>query len=79
MRKAGFPCRVPGCDRAFQVIDQKSLEALKAASAECAEHEVSAHGYTHVRLGDEPTFNTYQRSKAKPAAGKTRLSVPTVE
>lgn len=70
MRKAGFPCRVPGCDRAFQVVDQKSLASLQAASAACAEHEISAHGYTHVRLGDEPTFKTYQRSKSKAAAGK---------
>lgn len=70
MRKAGFPCRVPGCERAFQVMDQKSLDALKAASAACAEHEVSVHGYNHVRLGDEPSYNTYQRAKAKPAAAK---------
>jgi hypothetical protein len=70
MRKAGFPCRVIGCDRAFQVLDQRSLDALKAASAACAEHEVSVHGYHHVRLGDEPTYNSYQRAKAKPAASQ---------
>ncbi len=68
MRTAGFPCRLLGCDRAFQVVDQRSMDALKAASAARSDHEVAEHGYHHVRPADEPTYMSFQRSKAKPAA-----------
>lgn len=65
MRTAGFPCRLLGCVRAFQVVDQSSMESLKAASAARTEHEVSEHDYHHVRPADEPTYMSFQRSKAK--------------
>ena len=53
MRTGGFPCRLAGCDRAFQVLDQNSLDALKNASTARTEHEISDHGYHHVRLEEE--------------------------
>lgn len=52
MRSGGFPCRA-GCDRAFAVADQSSLEALRAASTARTEHEIAAHGYHHVPLAEE--------------------------
>jgi len=59
-----------GCGRSFQVIDQKSMDALKAASTLRSEHEVAAHSYHHVRLPDEPSYTSFQRAKPKlPAAG----------
>ncbi len=70
MRTAGFPCRRLGCELAFQVVDQRSMAALNAASALRSEHEVSAHGYHHVRIVSEPSYTPYQRSKVKPAAAK---------
>lgn len=70
MRTAGFPCRLLGCERAFQVVDQGSMESLKAASAARSEHEVSEHDYHHVRPADEPTYMSFQRGKAKPAAAR---------
>jgi len=70
MRIGGFPCRLLGCDQAFQVVDQKSMSALSAASAARSAHELSAHDYHHVRIPDEPSYNAYQRSTQKPATGK---------
>jgi len=70
MRTAGFPCRLLGCERAFQVIDQRSMDALKAASSARSDHEVNAHGYHHLRLPDEPSYTSYQRAKQKPAPPK---------
>jgi hypothetical protein len=66
MRTAGFPCRLLGCARAFQVVDQKSMVALNAASALRSEHEVSAHDYHHVRIANEPSYSPYQRPRPKP-------------
>ncbi len=48
MRRAGFPCRVTGCDLSFLVADQSSMAALTAASQERTVHEISIHGYRHV-------------------------------
>jgi hypothetical protein len=70
MRTAGFPCRRLGCDRAFQVVDQKSMSALTAASAARSAHEVSAHDYHHVRIPDAPSYSAYHRTTKRPAAGK---------
>ncbi len=71
VRSAGFPCRLSGCERTFQVTDQSSMEALAAASAARTAHETMEHGYHHVRLGDEP-HAPYFRSKVKPAEAKPR-------
>lgn len=68
MRTGGFPCRVAGCDRTFQVVDQKSMDALNAASLERSEHEIGVHGYHHVKLGEERRFVPFQRVKR--AAGR---------
>jgi len=70
MRTGGFPCRLLGCDRTFQVVDQKSMDALTAASAARSEHEVAAHSYQHVRLADERSYMSFQRAKAKQASSK---------
>lgn len=68
MRSAGFPCRLVGCDRAFAVSDQTSMEALKAASAARTAHEIQDHGYHHVRLSDErPIPYGRARPNAEPA------------
>lgn len=66
MRTAGFPCRSLGCERAFQVTDQRSMESLKAASSARSDHEVVEHRYHHVRLADEPSYMSFQRAKPKP-------------
>jgi hypothetical protein len=63
MRSGGFPCRLAGCDRAFQVMDQNSLDALKAASSERTAHEIAAHGYHHIRLDDERAYMPHARIK----------------
>ncbi len=52
MRTGGFPCRLVGCLLTFQVVDQKSMESLRAASAERTEHEIAAHDYHHVILAE---------------------------
>jgi hypothetical protein len=52
MRTGGFPCRLIGCLRTFQVFDQRSMTALHAAFAARTEHELSAHDYHHVELVD---------------------------
>jgi hypothetical protein len=71
MRSGGFPCRLGGCDRAFQVMDQNSLDALKAASAARTEHEIADHGYHHVRMDEERAFMPYVRIKQpKPEPGR---------
>lgn len=57
MRSGGFPCRLAGCDRAFPVVDQSSLDALKAASSARTEHEIKDHGYHHVRLEEERAYS----------------------
>ena len=63
MRSGGFPCRLAGCDRAFQVLDQNSLDALKTASSARTEHEIADHGYHHIRLEDERAYMPHQRIK----------------
>ncbi len=63
MRSGGFPCRLAGCDRVFQVLDQNSLDALKNASSLRTEHEISDHGYHHVRLEEERAYMPHQRIK----------------
>lgn len=69
MRTAGFPCRSLGCDRSFQVVDQRSMAALQAASTARSDHEVAAHDYHHVRLADEHSYMAYQHVRRKPAGG----------
>ena len=63
MRSGGFPCRLAGCDRCFQVMDQNSLDALKAASSERTAHEIADHDYHHVRLDDERAYMPHARIK----------------
>ncbi len=46
--KSGFPCRFGGCQIRFAVVDQSSMAALRAASAERTAHELAAHGYHHI-------------------------------
>lgn len=67
MRTGGFPCRLIGCDRSFQVIDQKSMTSLAAASTARTAHEVSDHDYHHIRLADEVSYMPHQRPKPKAA------------
>ena len=67
MRTAGFPCRLLGCDQVFTVLEQNSMEALRAASAARTEHEVASHAYHHVRLADEAWRTPYQRTTSRPA------------
>lgn len=71
MRSGGFPCRLAGCDRAFPVIDQNSLDALKAASTLRTEHEIADHGYHHIRIEEEHAYMPHQRIKP-PKAGQAR-------
>lgn len=63
MRSAGFPCRWSGCDLAFQVTDQSSMESLRHASDERTSHEVSVHGYHHVALAEERPYSPAARIK----------------
>ena len=66
MRSGGFPCRA-GCDLAFQVSDQNSLDALQAASAERTAHEIAAHNYHHVRIEEVKPFSPNARiTRPKP-------------
>ena len=66
MRSAGFPCRITGCDRAFQVTDHSSMDALMKASAERTAHEIADHAYHHVRLTEEPRRSPFTQSKPTP-------------
>ncbi len=68
MRSGGFPCRLAGCDRAFQVQDQSSLDSLRAASEARTAHEVTDHGYHHVRLDEERAY--MPRIRQNKAAGR---------
>jgi hypothetical protein len=61
MRAGGFPCRLVGCLESFQVLDQKSMASLHAASAARTDHEVARHDYHHVRLPDEQVFSPASR------------------
>ena len=63
MRSGGFPCRLDGCARAFQVVDQNSLDALRAASEARTAHEIADHGYHHIRMEDERRPSPYVRIK----------------
>ena len=63
MRSGGFPCRNAGCDRAFQVSDQNSLDALKAASTARTDHEIAEHGYHHIRMEEERAYMPHARIK----------------
>lgn len=67
MRSGGFPCRLAGCERAFQVVDQNSLDALQAASAMRTAHEVADHGYHHVRMEEQRAYTPYARVKTPKA------------
>jgi len=67
MRKAGFPCRVVGCDRSFPVEDQSSMGALTAASQARSHHEIEAHDYHHVILAETP--RVWTRSAAPKIRG----------
>ena len=69
MRTGGFPCRLVGCLRSFPVLDQRSMEALRAASAERTAHEISVHDYRHVLLADEPSFRPGARVTPRPPRG----------
>lgn len=62
MRTGGFPCRLEGCLQAFPVVDQRSMDALRAASEARTAHELTAHQYQHIRLADEPSFRPGSRS-----------------
>ena len=66
MRTGGFPCRLAGCDRSFQVLDQKSMESLTAASAARSVHEIADHDYHHQKLADERSFAPNRRVVVKP-------------
>ena len=70
MRSSGFPCRYGGCERSYPVQDQSSMAALTAASAARSAHEIADHDYHHVRPADEPTYMSFQRSKAKSTAAR---------
>lgn len=63
MRSGGFPCRLAGCDRAFQVADQTSMDSLRAASSERTAHEIADHGYHHVKMEEERPYLPHQRIK----------------
>ena len=66
MRTGGFPCRA-GCERAFPVADQNSLDALRAASAERTAHEIADHQYHHIRIEEEKPFSPNARiTRPKP-------------
>jgi len=67
MRTGGLPCRTVGCDQSFQVLDQGSMESLKAAGAARNEHEVAIHSYNHVKLADESGYMPRQGVRRKPA------------
>jgi hypothetical protein len=67
MRTGGFPCRLIGCLRVFQVVDQNSMTALAEASAARTTHEIADHDYHHVRLADEHAYMPHPRSRQKPA------------
>lgn len=67
MRTGGFPCRLVGCDRTFQVIDQKSMDSLKTASAARSVHEVADHSYHHVSLPDQKAYMPHQQVRRKVA------------
>lgn len=66
MRTGGFPCRLVGCLRSFPVLDQRSMEALRAASAERTAHEIAAHEYRHIKLADEPSFRPGTSATPRP-------------
>lgn len=44
------------------------MEALGAASAARTAHEITEHGYHHVRLSDEPSVSPYFRRRPKVGA-----------
>ena len=67
MRTGGFPCRLIGCLRVFQVVDQNSMTALAEASAARTTHEVADHDYHHISMESERAYIPFQRSKPKPA------------
>ena len=75
MRTAGFPCRVLECEHVVQVVDQRSMDALRAASAARTAHEATAHDYHHVNIVSEPSYTPYQRGKVKPAGSGTSRPV----
>ena len=67
MRTGGFPCRWVGCDQAFPVMDQSSMESLRVASEARTAHEVADHDYHHVRLAEEKPYSPTARIKTPKA------------
>ena len=66
MRSGGFPCRLVGCVESFRVVDQGSMDSLRAASAERTAHELAAHDYLHVPHVEEPSFRPGGRTTPRP-------------
>ncbi|MDE3101830.1 MAG: hypothetical protein KGJ98_06285 [Chloroflexota bacterium] len=58
-----MPCRRVGCDEVFQVGDQNSMEALRAASAARDEHETATHDYHHMKLATERGYRPLPRTR----------------
>lgn len=69
MRTGGFPCRLVGCLRTFQVLDQRSMASLHAASAERTAHEIAVHDYHHVQLVDPRPLGPGARITSKRTGG----------
>lgn len=59
MRSGGLPCRFADCHVHFVVLNQSSMAALSAASAQRDEHEIAAHGYHHQSLEDHARPTPY--------------------
>ncbi len=49
MKRSGLPCRADAdCDAVFNLTNQDSMDALRAAAEQRNAHELEAHAYTHV-------------------------------
>lgn len=68
MKTGGFPCRLVGCMRSFQVRDQRSMDALRAASTARTDHEIADHDYHHVRLADEVAYSPTRARPRRPGS-----------
>ena len=65
MRSSGFPCRFAGCERTFQVEDQRSMAALTAGSAARTDHELADHDYHHMTLPEAPRRTSFVPPRQK--------------
>ncbi len=65
MRSAGFPCRFTGCEHVIQVFNQRSMEALHAASALRTTHEIERHEYHHQSAPEVRPLPPYLRRTPK--------------